>query len=59
MANEIKKVDGKIILEERKFNRIVDKIVMKNNDSSGKITLPKDLIGKKVFVCWEGNKKDG
>lgn len=58
MTNEIKKVDGKIILEERKFNRIVDKVVMKNNDSSGKITLPKDLIGKKVLVCWE-EKKDG
>ena len=53
MANEIKKVDGKLILNEKKFNRIVDKVVMKNNDSSGKITLPKDLIGKKVFVCWE------
>jgi len=53
MANEIKKVDGKIILDEKKFNRIVDKVVMKNNDSSGKITLPKDLIGKKIFVCWE------
>ena len=59
MVNEIKKIDGKIILDEKKFNRIVDKIVMKNNDSSGKINLPKDLIGKKVFVCWEEVKKSG
>jgi putative transposon-encoded protein len=59
MANEIKSVNGKIILEEKKFNRIVTKFVMKNNDSSGKITLPKDLIGKKVLVCWEEVKKDG
>lgn len=59
MVNEIKSVNGKIILEEKKFNRIVNKIVMKNNDSSGKITLPKDLIGKKVFVCWEEVKKSG
>ena len=57
MANEIKSVNGKIILEEKKFNRIIEKIVIKNNDSSGKITLPKDLIGKKVFVCWEEVKK--
>lgn len=59
MANEIKTVNGKLILEEKKFNRIVDKLVMKNNNSSGKITLPKDLIGKKVFVCWEEVKKSG
>ena len=58
MTNEIKKVDGKIILEERKFNRIVDKTVMKNNDSSGKITLPKNLIGEKVYVVWENAKDD-
>lgn len=57
MANEIKIVNGKLILEEKKFNRIVNKVVMKNNYSSGKITLPKDLIGKKVFVCWEEEKK--
>jgi len=53
MANEIKSVNGKLILSEKKFNRIVEKIVMKNNYSSGKLTLPKNLIGKKVFVCWE------
>ena len=59
MANEIKFTDGKVIVEEKKFNRSMDKVVMKNNDSSGKITLPKDLIGKKVFVCWEEVKKSG
>jgi putative transposon-encoded protein len=57
MVNEIKIVNGKLILEEKKFNRILEKVVIKNNDSSGKITLPKDLIGKKVFVCWEEVKK--
>ena len=59
MGNKINFVDGKIILEEKRFNRSMDKVVMKNNDSSGKITLPKDLIGKKIFVCWEEVKKDG
>jgi putative transposon-encoded protein len=58
MGNKINFVDGKIILEEKRFNRSMDKIVMKNNDSSGKINLPKDLIGKKIFVCWEETKKD-
>ena len=58
MGNEIKSVNGKLILNEKKFNRIVDKVVIKNNDSSGKITLPKTLVGKKVFVCWEDASKE-
>ena len=57
MANEPKIVDGKIILEERIFNRILEKVVMKNNSSSGKINLPKSLIGKKIFVCWKEDKE--
>ena len=57
MGNKINFVDGKIILEEKRFNLSMDKVVMKNNDSSGKITLPKDLIGKKIFVCWEEVKE--
>lgn len=57
MANKIKSVNGRIILEEKKFNHIVEKVVIKNNDSSGKVTLPKDLIGKRIFVCWEEVKK--
>ncbi len=59
MANEIKFTKGRVITEEKKFNRSMEKVVIKNNPSSGKIQLPKDLIGKKVFVCWEEVKKSG
>lgn len=52
MANEIKKVNGKIVISEKQFNRMIEKEVIKNNDTSGKITLPKNLINKKVFVVW-------
>ena len=55
MANEIRKVDGKIILEEKKFNKIVDKVVMKNNDSSGKITLPKNKMDSGSPTCERTN----
>ncbi|MBU0907386.1 MAG: hypothetical protein KKE05_04495 [Nanoarchaeota archaeon] len=51
-VNNIKKVDGKIIISEKNFNRIIEKEVIKNNDTSGKILLPKSLINKKIFVCW-------
>lgn len=48
MGNEIKTVNGKLILNEKKFNRIVDKVVMKNNESSGKINkLLEDYLIKK------------
>lgn len=52
MANEIKQVNGKIVISEKQFNRLIEKEVIKNNDTSGKITLPKNLINKKVYVVW-------
>lgn len=30
----------------------IKKIVLKNNSTSGKITLPKKLIGKEVSIQW-------
>jgi len=53
MANDIKKVNGKITLNEKQFNRMIEKEVMKNNKTSGKITLPKSLINKKVLVVFD------
>ena len=58
MANEIKKVDGKIIISEKQFNQMIEKEVIKNNDTSGKITLPKNLINKKVYVVWYDKEKE-
>lgn len=46
-------VNGKLMLEGKKaiaFNKLWLKKVIKNNETSGKITLPKELIGKEVYV---------
>jgi hypothetical protein len=32
--------------------------IIKNNDTSGKITLPKNLINKKVFIVWFDDEKE-
>jgi putative transposon-encoded protein len=49
---------GLLILEKVEFNKVAERIVIKNNDSSGKVTLPKDWINKKVFVVLKEVKKD-
>ncbi len=41
---------GRLILKEVKFDNVYKRKVCKNNDSSGKITLPMELIGKQVYV---------
>jgi putative transposon-encoded protein len=45
-----KTVNRTLILEEVKFNRIIERTVRKNNVTSGKVTLPSELIGKTVLV---------
>jgi len=45
-----KKVNGTLILEKIDFNRMLERTVHRSNKSSGKITLPSELIGEKVFV---------
>ena len=59
MVLDIKNVKGRIILKEKDFNKMVERNVTKNNDTSGKITVPVSLINKKVYVVWfeEENKK--
>ena len=49
------KVKGRLILKEIEFNKVWKKTVTKNNDTSGKIQLPKDLIGKEVYIILEGD----
>ncbi len=41
---------GEIKLEPVKFSKLYTKTVMKNNDSSGKILLPSNLVDKEVVV---------
>jgi len=49
----VKKTTGRLILKEISFNQVYERTVGKNNTSSGKVTLPVDLIGKKVYVVIE------
>jgi len=48
---------GLIILNQVEFDAYTEREVFKNNDTSGKITLPKNWIGKKVYVMIKGVKK--
>ena len=49
---------GLLILDKIEFNAYTEKEVMKNNDSSGKVTLPKNWIGKKVYIVVKDVKKE-
>ena len=57
MATEIKEIDGKIILFAKNVNRMIERKVIKNNSTSGKITVPTPLINKKVYVVWFEEEK--
>jgi len=48
---------GLIILNQVEFDAYTERKVIKNNDSSGKITLPKKWINKKVYVMIKGVKE--
>lgn len=53
MKNKVLRNKGKkgiLILEHIEFNNLVERKVIKNNKSSGKITLPKKWIDKKVYA---------
>ncbi len=43
-------VSGKLTLKDIEYEQLLERKVSKNNASSGKITVPKDYIGKWVFV---------
>lgn len=47
---KISKKKGILILEQISFEDAYKKKVIKNNDTSGKVTLPKELIGKEVYI---------
>ena len=47
---EAKKRSGVLILDQIKFDYTFKKKVIKNNNTSGKITVPKGLIGKEVYI---------
>lgn len=43
-------VTGKITLKDIEYDQLLERKVSRNNVSSGKVTLPKDYIGKRVYV---------
>jgi len=45
---DFRKINGELVLDKIKVSQIAEKKVIKNNDTSGKILVPKKLIGKKV-----------
>ncbi|MCK4797257.1 MAG: hypothetical protein KAT05_07730 [Spirochaetes bacterium] len=49
--------NGILILEKVDFNRVLTRTVHKSNKSSGKITLPLDLVGKEVIIVIPNKKK--
>lgn len=51
---------GKVILDPIKYSKIMTRIVTKNNETSGKITVPAEFIDEKVVVLFpKKNKKGG
>jgi len=57
MNTDLKVKNGTLILQQINFKRILVRNVMKNDRNSlqGKLALPKNLIGKEVYVvCEEG-----
>ena len=49
----VKKTKGRLILREIVFDQVYQRRVHKCNDRAGKVTLPVELIGKKVYVIVE------
>ncbi|MEM2159735.1 MAG: hypothetical protein QXN55_02130 [Candidatus Nitrosotenuis sp.] len=50
MVNVEGSFEGELKLDSIKFSKIVTRMVMKNNATSGKILLPYDLIDQEVVV---------
>ncbi len=48
-----KKTSGRLILKEIKFEQIYQRTVSRCNETSGKVTVPSKLIGKRVYVVVE------
>ena len=45
------KYTGKIIINKIEFSKILSRHVSRSNNTSGKINVPMDFIGKEVMVC--------
>lgn len=45
------KFSCKIIINNMEFSKILSRYVSRSNDTSGKVNVPENLIGKEVMVC--------
>jgi putative transposon-encoded protein len=52
-----KNVKGVLILEQIEFENIYKRTVHRSNKTSGKITLPQDLIGEEVYAVMPKKEK--
>ena len=50
---KVKKTKGRMFLNEISFDQVYQRTVHKSNERSGKVTLPPELIGKRVYVVVE------
>jgi len=58
MGNDLDVKNGKLIIQQIDFKRLLVRNVMKNDPQGkqGRIALPKNLIGKEVYVIIEGGE---
>ena len=49
-GTDIKLSNTKLTLEDISVNRLLIRNVLKNNKTSGKITVPSELIDKEVYI---------
>ena len=56
MNNDLKVKNGRLIIQQISFKRLLVRNVVKNDPqgNQGKIALPKNLIGREVYVIVEG-----
>jgi len=44
------KINGSLTLKKIDYRRVLSRNVIKNNSTSGKVTVPPALIGKEVYI---------
>ena len=49
-GTDLKLKNGTLILEQIPITRVLVRKVSANNNSSGRVTLPKGLIGQEVYI---------
>jgi len=49
-GNDLTLKNAKLVLQEIPVKRIILRKVSKNNKTSGKITVPEELVGKEVYI---------